>query len=63
MDKDMLLALDTLAQEVAVKKQTIPHSEVGLDLFASGTIRKEVGAGCKYRSLVYLNRVEGWQKP
>lgn len=38
MDKDTFLTLDTLAQEVAVKKSTISYSDAGLALFASETI-------------------------
>lgn len=41
MDVKTLLMLDESAQDITLKKPTIPHPEAGLSFFASLTNRKE----------------------
>lgn len=55
MDVDALLVIIASAQNIAVCKSTTPHLDAGLDLFASGKVRKASVAGYYCDSFVCEN--------
>lgn len=62
MYMEMLLALNTSAQGLTVKKSTIPHLRSGLGVFACRAIGKEEMVGHYYGSLVYSDLIKDRHK-
>lgn len=62
IEVDILLALDTSEQRIAVVKSTIPHPEAGMGLFVYQAIGKREVVLYFYGSLGYANLTEEQHK-